>query len=60
MRVRYQQKLEHLITCLWYGPAFIVNKKWKTKIYKMGKVDDRIPVLQLTRSSSKKQEEPDI
>ena len=45
---------------LWYGLTFIVNKKWKDKIYKPGKVDDKIPVLQLTRSRSKKQKEPDI
>ena len=37
-----------------------MNKKWKNKIYKVGKVNDRIPVLQLTRSRSKKQKEPDI
>ena len=29
----------------------IVNKKWKKKkIYKLGKVNERIPVLQLIRS----------
>ena len=32
----------------------------ENKIYKLRKVDDRIPVLQLTRSTSKKQNEPDI
>ena len=45
---------------LWYAIAFIVNQKWKNKIYKVGKVDDRIPVLQLTRSRSKKQKETEI
>ena len=32
----------------------------ESKINKLGKVDDRIPVLQLTRSTGKKQNEPDI
>ena len=32
----------------------------KKKICKLGKVDDRIPVIQLTRSRSKKQKEADI
>ena len=40
--------------------AFIVNKKLKNKIYKLGKADDRIPVLQLTRSRGKKQKESDV
>ena len=48
------------VTSLWYGLAFIVNKRWKNKIYKLGKVDDRISVLQLTRSKGKKQNESDI
>ena len=43
-----------------YWLAFIVNKKWKNKIYKLGKVDDRISVLQVTRSRSKKQKEINI
>ena len=35
-----------------------MNQKWQKKIYKPGKVDDRIPILQLARSAkSKKQEE---
>ena len=38
--------------------TFTVSKKWKKKIYKLGKVDDRIPVLQVTRSRSKKQKTP--
>ena len=28
-----------------YGLAFILNQKWKNKIYKLGKVDGRIPIL---------------
>ena len=43
-----------------YWLAFIVNKKWKNKIYKLGKVDDRISVLQVTRPRSKKQKEINI
>ena len=40
------------IISLWYSLAFLVNQKWKVKIYKLGK-GDRIPVLQLTRSRNK-------
>ena len=47
------------IISLWYGLAFIVNQKWKIKIFKLGKVD-RIPILQLTRSSNNKQKETEI
>ena len=43
-----------------YGIAFIVNQKWKNKIDKLKKVDERIPILQLTRLRSKKQKETDI
>ena len=50
----------NVVASLWYGLAFIVNKKWKNKIYKLGKVEDRIPVLQLARSRAKKQNESDI
>ena len=50
----------NVITSLWYGLAFIVNKKWKNKIYKLGRVEDRIPVLKLTKSRGKKQKESDI
>ena len=60
---RYQPKFVHptwIITSLWYGLAFIANKKWKNKIYKAGKVDDRTLVLQLTRSRGKKHGESDI
>ena len=35
-----------------------MNQKWKNKIDKLGKVDDRISlILQLTESKSKKQKE---
>ena len=37
---------------IWYRLAFIVNQKWKTKIYKLRKVH-RISILQLARSKSK-------
>ena len=40
---------------LWYGLAFIVNQKWKSKTYKLGKVDDRTLVLQIARSRGKNQ-----
>ena len=51
----------YLITSVWYGLALIVNKKkWRNKIYKLGKVEDRIPVLQLIRSMSQKQKETDL
>ena len=40
------------IISLWYGLAFLVNQKWKIKIYKLGK-GGRIPILQLTRSRNK-------
>ena len=60
-RKRYQRKFllftPNVITSFWNGLALIVNKKWKNKIYKLGNVDDRIPVLQLTRSRGKKQKE---
>ena len=32
----------------------------KSKIYKLGKVADRIPIQQLTRSKNKKQKETEI
>ena len=50
---------EITVISLWYGLAFIVNQKWKNKIYKLRKVD-RIPILQLVRSRSKKQKETKI
>ena len=43
----------YIITSLFYGLAFIVKKMCKNKIYKLRKVDDRISVLQLTRSKVK-------
>ena len=36
-----------------YGLAFFVNQKWKNKIYKLGKVDGRIQILQPARSRNK-------
>ena len=42
------------------GASIHCELEMEKKIYKLGKIDDRIPVLQLTRSRSKKQEEPDI
>ena len=36
------------------------ESKMKTKIYKLGKVDDGISILQLTRSRSIKQKEAEI
>ena len=44
----------HIIISLWYRLAFIVNQKLKNKIYQLGKTDDRIPILQVARSRSKK------
>ena len=43
-----------------YGLALIVNQKWKNKIYKFGKVDDRIQILQLARYRNKRQKETEI
>ena len=59
-RKRYQCKnvlfgQRHIILSLWYGLAFIVDQKWKNKIYRLGKVHDKIPILQLIRSRSKRQ-----
>ena len=48
------------VSGLWYGLAFIMNKNRKNKIYKLRNVDERIPVIQLNRSRSKKQKEPNI
>ena len=48
----------YLITSVWYGLEFIVNKKWKNKIYKLGKVDERIPVLQLLDPGVKNKRKP--
>ena len=41
-----------LLMSLWYGLAFVVNQKFKNKIYNLGKKDDSIPMLQLARSRS--------
>ena len=39
----------------WYAElAFIPNQKWENNIYKLGIVDDRISILQLAGSRSKK------
>ena len=43
-----------------YGLAFIVNQKWKIKIYKLEKVDGRIPVLKLARFTNKVLTETEI
>ena len=42
------------------GASIHYELEREKKIYWLGKVDDKIPVLQLTRSRSKKQKEPDI
>ena len=42
---------------LWHGLAFIVDKKWKNRINKLRKVDEKI--LQLARSRTKRQKETD-
>ena len=47
------------IISLWYSLAFLVNQKWKVKIYKLGK-GYRIPVLQLTRSRNKTKKKRDM
>ena len=39
---------------------FILNQKWKKQNLKLGKVDDRIPILQLARSSSNRHKETEI
>ena len=43
----YSQIADHSFS---YGLAFIVNQKWKNKVYKLGKVDYRIQFLQPARS----------
>ena len=40
----------------WYGIAFIVNQQWRSKICKLGRVNDTIPFLQLARYRSKNKE----
>ena len=44
--------IDHSVSWL----SFIVDQKWKNKIYKLGKVDDRIRILQPARSRNKRQE----
>ena len=48
------------VSVSFYRLAFSANQKWKNKIYKLGKVDDINPGLQLSRSRSKKQKETEI
>ena len=48
------------IYILVYGLVFIVNQKWKNQICKVGKVNDRIQILQLARSRNKRQKETEI
>ena len=56
--VSYWQK--HKIITLKYGLTFIVDQIWKNKIYKLGKVDDRIQIQQLAKSRNKRQKQTDI
>ena len=42
-----------------YGLAFIVNQKRKSKIHKLGKVDDRNQILQPARSRNKRLKDMD-
>ena len=42
-----------VIISLWYGLTFTANEKFKNKINKLGKDDDRIPILQLVTSRRK-------
>ena len=46
----------HIIITL----AFIVNKKRNNTIYKLGKVDDRIQILQLAGSRHKRKTEIEV
>ena len=39
---------------VWYELAFTVDRKLKHKIHKLGKCDDRTPILQLTGCRTKK------
>lgn len=48
-------KGRNIIKSLWYGLAFFVVKNDKRKIFNFGKVDGRIPIIQLARSRSKRQ-----
>ena len=44
----------------WYGIAFIVIQKWRSKICKLRRVDDTIPFLQLARYRSKNKKETEM
>ena len=48
---------ESMIITICYGLTFILDQK--NKSYTLEKVNDRIPILQLTRSGSKRQKETD-
>ena len=37
-----------------------MNQKWKNKVYKLGKVDDRIQILQPARSRNKRPKETEM
>ena len=41
------------------GLEFIVNPKWKSKIYKLGKLDGSNQILQPARSRDKRQKDMD-
>ena len=45
---------------LWHGLAFIVNQKWKNKTFKLGKVNDRIQIIQLATFRNKSKKETEI
>ena len=61
MRHKYnlygKRQTKIVIISLVYWLAFIVNQKLKNKIYKLGKGDYRILILQLGRCRSKKPNE---
>ena len=64
-RKRYQGKFvlygqRYTIISLWYGLKFIVDQNWKNKIFKLGKVDERIPILHIARLRGKRQNETEI
>ena len=56
--VLYGQK--HTIICLWYGLTFTVDQKWKNTILNLRKVDERILILELAITRSKRQKETKI
>ena len=53
--VLYWQRLS-----LWHGPALIVNQKFKSKTFKLGKVNDRIQIIQLATFRNKRKKETEI